>query len=209
MLILLYFPSYLNKSEIITYLLSFVIIGNWKPAIGDPTFFGWLTTIFYIVAAALCGFSARRSDRISASLSLRRHLFFWWSLTIIMLIIAINKQLDLQTLFLLIIKKIIINQGWYSQQNIFMLCFIAIISIFSFSIISLLVWTYRFDLRHYGFAFLGIMLFFIFIIIRSGFYYVNAFNWKPFGIRIYYILEIASISCIGISALITILGSKK
>jgi hypothetical protein len=192
-----------------TYFLNVIVNGHWKPGIGDPTFLGWLITGLYFIASVLCGFCSLQSRRTSSVNHPHNHPVFWWTLTLVMLFMTINKQLDLQSFFLLIGRKVAIAQGWYSQRNIVKIWFVTGISTFSFILIAWLGWIYQAELRYFGLALFGIILLLIFIIIRAGSHHIRALSWEPFGVHIYYILEISSIICIGISALTSIIHDKR
>jgi hypothetical protein len=191
-----------------TYVLGVVVNGHWRPEIGDPTIIGWLTTVLYLTSAGLCGIYAWHSNKIFIN-HIRNHLIFWWTLTVVMLLMAINKQLDLQSLLILVVKKAAVNQGWYSQRHTVKIYFVTSISICSFFLITCLIWTYRHVLRHYGLILCGITLLLTFIVIRAGSHNVKIFGWEPKKIRIHNILEIGGITCIGASALIGIFRCKR
>ncbi|RYG87135.1 MAG: hypothetical protein EON58_21005, partial [Alphaproteobacteria bacterium] len=71
--------------------------------IGDPDIVGWLTVVAYLVAALLSFASYRKptmmpspGEKAYSSLLVRRR--FWLLVTITLIALGINKQLDLQTL---------------------------------------------------------------------------------------------------------------
>ncbi len=192
-----------------TYVLSVIVNGHWRPGIGDPTIFGWLTTGLYLAVAGLCGIHAWHSYRISNVNKLRHHRIFWWTLTVLMLLMAINKQLDLQSCLMLIGRKVARAQGWYSQRQTVRIWFITCIATSSLIFITWLGWTCRRVLRHYGLALFGIMLLLTFIIVRAGSDHVKILSWEPGGVWMNCILEMVSITCIGISALVDTLRCKK
>ncbi len=72
----------------------------WQPELGDPTLPGWTATILYLATLAGCLFylNRRRQGRFSWRLSSNYH--FWKLLSIILFVLGLNKQLDLQSLFL-------------------------------------------------------------------------------------------------------------
>ena len=64
---------------------------GWKPGIGDPTVYGWLAAAAYALGALLCWRASRRAPA--------RERKFWLIAMALLAFLAINKQLDLQTLF--------------------------------------------------------------------------------------------------------------
>jgi len=192
-------------------ILSVIVNGHWRPGIGDPTFMGWLITAAYLIVSVLCGVCAWRTDRISPISRFRHHCAFWWCLAVAMLLMGINKQLDIQCLFIAVIKKIALNQGWYSQHQTLQVWFIACIAIFGLVLLIWLGWKLKGLWRQYGLALFGILLLITFVIIRAaplnhvaGFY-----GWQPVIGLINSILELAGIGLVGISALMGIYRGTK
>lgn len=128
----------------------------------------------------------------------------------IMLIMGINKQLDLQCLFIAVIKKMAVNQRWYSQRQIIQVWFIAGMVIFGLILLTWLGWKFRRLWRQCGFALFGILLLITFIAIRvAPLNLIAEFrNWQPALGVINFVLELAGIGLVGISALMGIIRGK-
>jgi hypothetical protein len=190
-----------------TQLLGVIVNDHWRPGIGDPTFMGWLTVAGYLIAAGFCCACAWRAERVSPADQLRQHRAFWWGLAVFMLLMGINKQLDLQSWFTAVGKQLAQTQGWYSQRRTFQMWFTVGIAILGLMLLMWLGWTFRRLWRQYGLALFGIVFLVTFIIIRAAsFHHVEEFlGWQPAGFRMNWVLEIGSITCIGTSALISIL----
>ena len=192
-------------------ILSVIVNGHWRPGIGDPTFLGWFITAAYLITSVFCGVCARRPDRISPVSRSRHHRFFWWSLVVIMLLMGINKQLDIQCLFIAVVKKMALAQGWYSQRRIFQMLFIACIAIFGLVLLTWLGWKFRGLWRQYGLALLGILLLVTFVAIRAAplNHVAKLPGWQTLIRLINSILELAGIGLVGISALMDIIRDAK
>jgi hypothetical protein len=207
------FIDVFNLPEIrrIMQILGIIVNGNWKPGIGDPTFMGWLITAAYLTTSVFCGVCAWRTDRISPISRFRHHRLFWWSLAVIMLIMGVNKQLDIQCLFIAVIKKIALNQGWYSQRRIFQMWFVAGIAIFGLILLIWLGWKLKRQWRKYGLALVGILLLISFVIIRASplDHVARSPGWQPVMGLINSILELTGIGLVGISALMGIYRGTK
>ena len=67
---------------------------EWSIGIGDPTFLGWFICFSYFVAVWICGDKALQAKRANDNHP------FWLAITIFLLFLGINKQLDLQSLFI-------------------------------------------------------------------------------------------------------------
>ena len=192
-------------------ILSVVVNGHWRPGIGDPTFMGWLITAAYFITSVSCGICAWRTDRISPINRSGYHRVFWWSLFAIMLIMGMNKQLDLQCLLIVVIKQIAQNQNWYSKRHILQVWFAAGITIFSMVLLIWLGWKLKRQWRQYGLAIIGIVLLIAFVIITiAPVHCMNQFlGLQPGDRLIKSIFEISGIVLIGISALMGIIRGKK
>jgi len=87
------------------YLLGFALLewspwvfaatqeGRWHLGIGDPTIWGWLTVVVYLLAVARCIVKAKLDHAAGSPYQ------FWLYLGLFLLLLSINKQLDLQTWF--------------------------------------------------------------------------------------------------------------
>jgi len=191
--------------------LSVIVNGHWRPGIGDPTFMGWLITAAYLIASVFCGICALRTDRISPINRSRHHCLFWWGLAVIMLIMGINKQLDLQCLFIAVIKKMALAQDWYSRRRIFQMWFVAGIAISGLILLIWLGWKLKRLWRQYGLALLGILLLITFVAIRAApVHHAAKFpGWQSVMGLINSVLELTGIGLVGISALMGIIRGKK
>lgn len=81
---------------------------HWTPGIGDPTVAGWVTVVVYFLAAWLC-FRARGNVMPEGR--------WWLALSVLMLFLGFNKQVDLQTLFTDIGRDMAKAEGWYDDRR--------------------------------------------------------------------------------------------
>jgi hypothetical protein len=96
-------------------------LGHWSPGIGDPSFMGWATTFLYLLTSLQCWRLIRRGPRSFP----RSEALIWWSLAIGLLVLGLNKQLDLQTAFTETGRILARRQGWYEARRSFQLGFVA------------------------------------------------------------------------------------
>ena len=82
--------------------------GAWTVGIGDPTVAGWITVAVYFLAAFLA-FRARHAEQPERG--------WWLAMAGLMLLLGINKQLDLQSLFTEIGRTVARAQGWYNEER--------------------------------------------------------------------------------------------
>ncbi|HEX5100466.1 MAG TPA: hypothetical protein VFV94_13250 [Polyangiaceae bacterium] len=104
-------------------------VGSWSPGIGDPTFVGFLTVVVYFFVAWRCRAAARRITPGMAKLeTARRERLFWQMLTILYVVLGVNKQLDLQTLLTEIGRLLAHGEGWYEKRGEVQLAFILVVA---------------------------------------------------------------------------------
>ena len=182
-------------------LLAFTARDQWQAGIGDPTFMGWFTVAAYFVAAGLSWLAARVS-RPGGLLSERR---FWWGAVVCMLLLAINKQLDLQTWFTLTGKHLAQQTGWYAERRIVQAVFIFLIAGAGL-VLALFIWALaRRTVRQYRLALSGAIFLGCFILIRAAsFHHVDQMlGWQLGWLRMNHLLECGGIFLVGLAALKT------
>jgi hypothetical protein len=91
--------------------------GRWQPSIGDPTAMGWIIVGAYGLAFVLCGWCAWRSAP-------RPERRFWGVMAVVMLLLGINKQLDLQTWLTQFGRDWALAGGWYESRRVIQALFI-------------------------------------------------------------------------------------
>ncbi len=99
---------------------------RWRLAVGDPTFVGWLVCLVYAACAFLCWRAYRSCDYGRRALAqsvlqesrYQARLATWWALlAVLMALLALNKQLDLQTLMTELARDMARAQGWYEGRR--------------------------------------------------------------------------------------------
>jgi hypothetical protein len=86
--------------------------GQWRPGIGDPTPLGWATVVAYLAASWACC-RAAAAERRSAHRGRNSTRPFWSSLGLLLLLLGLNKQLDLQSALTAFGRRLAREQGWY------------------------------------------------------------------------------------------------
>ena len=90
---------------------------QWSPQIGDPTIAGWATVVAYALCAVLSFMALLRVED-------RRERIFWGLVTLAMLTLGVNKQLDLQSVLTAAGRCLSQLQGWYEERRVFQRDFI-------------------------------------------------------------------------------------
>jgi hypothetical protein len=136
--------------------------GRWQIGIGDPTPIGWIAVAAYALAAWLAWRNVGAARRTAVPES------FWIALTLLMLALGLNKQLDLQSWFGQTGRDLAHAQGWYDQRRIVQAVFIALLVA---GAVAVVVWARRqwHALWHeYRAAFVGVCVLLVFIVIRAA-----------------------------------------
>jgi hypothetical protein len=120
----------------------------------------------------------------------------WWILTVAMLALGINKQLDLQTALTEIGRMMAHSEGWYEVRHTVQFAFIVVIGILALATIALLVWMVRRAPPPTRLAVAGCVVLAGFILIRaSSFHHVDfllSSRWA--GMKVNWLLEMGGIS---------------
>ena len=108
-------PSTLN-SQLSTFPLMtpLLALDRWTWGFNDPTVMGWTLTGAYFLAAGAAGWAAWRAG--SAGSPPERTA--WGLLALALVMLGLNKQLDLQTLLQDWVKQVLEGQGWYPQRRV-------------------------------------------------------------------------------------------
>ena len=122
---------------------------NWIPGIGDPTIGAWVTVALYLLASGSCWISAQKLRLEDIPRSNERRA--WRAISVLLLALGINKQLDLQTALTAAGRVLAKNQGWYEQRQFVQLVFIALaVMICLIAAITLLLWARNSPISHRG-----------------------------------------------------------
>ena len=163
--------------------------GRWHAGIGDASLFGWVTVAFYLLAVACCVVKAIASKKFGGNYQ------FWLYLGAFLLLLAINKQLDLQSWLTEIVKDNAYAHGWYAHRRLVQVVFIALLGLgMLVALLSLRLFLAH-SWRHNKLTWLGILSLCVFILMRAAsFHHFDIFINRPiFSLKINVILEIGAI----------------
>ena len=169
------------------------MIYGWSPGIGDPSFLGWFTVFGYFLAAILC-FQASTRDA-----GARR---FWRNLGFALVLLGLNKQLDLQSLVTAIGREFANVEGWYERRRELQRLFVFVVGLTAITGAIAALVVFRNRSRQIRTAAAGFVLLGAFICIRAAsFHHVDSFlNAGFFGARFNWIIEIGGITLIALNA---------
>ena len=109
---------------------------RWSPGIGDPTVLGWATVGAYAVALVLCVLAFRSARRVATL----RTGGLWLTLAVLMLLLGINKQLDLQSWFSQVTRDFVIGHGLYAKRRTYQETFIGSVALGGLIALAVLGW---------------------------------------------------------------------
>lgn len=163
---------------------------QWHWGLGDNNVMGWVTVLVYLAAAvgsARVALALRGIDSVE-----RRERRFWWIAAALMLGLALNKQLDLQTLLTLVARCNAHLAGWYDIRRTIQREFILAVALGGAGLLALLAYLLRGILGRVGLALLGLGFVCLFVVVRAAsFHHVDTLlgTWV-FGVKMNWLLEL-------------------
>lgn len=173
---------------------------RWRPGLGDPTVAGWLTVAAYALAAVLAWGACLRTRRLVDLPRGSREI--WAAVAVLMLMLCLNKQLDLQSLLTDIGRVIARREGWYANRHAAQVHFIEAIVIgaglaaLALGLLFRRFWTANPLLG------VGLVLLVTFVAVRAiSFHRVDIFiGTTVAGVRMNWLFELGGIALVAASA---------
>lgn len=167
---------------------------------------GWVTVVCYALTAALC---FRVQAKVTVGISAMR--LFWIALTVLMVFLAINKQLDLQSFATAVARCTAKLQGWYQERRLFQYRVILGLAAGAVFIGLFFLWFVRKDLKRNMLALLGLTIVLAFVLIRAvSIHHFDAIlNIRFISIRMNWILELSGLVLISLNAIILLSTRSK
>lgn len=174
---------------------------GWSPAIGDPSAAGWMTVLAYFVCCYQSFRVYLRGERIFNP-PVKRQIRLWGLIALAMLLLGINKQLDLQTFFTAAVKYFALEQGWYHERRVYQKLFIFVVSGMGLMAWTVLLATYLPVIRQHYLALFGSGALLVFVLMRaSSFHTMDSFISSRFwGLKMNWVLELSGIVLILMNA---------
>jgi len=136
--------------------------GRWHAGIGDPTVVGWVTVLVYVVTMVLC---------VRTTLTARRsgHPWrFWAGVSMAMVLLGVNKQLDLQSWFTEVGRDLALSEGWYEERRNVQVWFIAGLMMVAVLLLAGLRHVLDEAWHHYRTTCLGLAMLSVFVVMRAA-----------------------------------------
>ncbi len=156
--------------------------GRWHFEFGDSTPIGWLVFMAYALAAFACLRAARAcvAERNRLAICQRggfaeHRLSRWWfAVAALLAVLAVNKQLDAQTLLTELGRDIAQSQGWYETRHHVQKAFIAVLGLGMAATVAVFMWWLRSVVSRLLVPALGIAVLGFFVLLRAaGFHHVG------------------------------------
>ncbi len=163
---------------------------------------GWVTVAAYLGTAGLAAMVARG---VAGRLRL-----FWLLLALLLLGLAVNKQLDLQSALTALARCLAQAQGWYAERRGVQLRFIALVVAVGLVVTIVAFWLMRRHLGQVWLALVGLAALLTFVAIRAaGFHHIDRLiGHEVMGVRMNWILELGGIVLIALNALALLRRSR-
>lgn len=193
--------SYPKESD-----LSFINIikkgyseGHWKDKRGDPTAVGWLTTVLYLSVFVASIYWVIQTRAINPNF---KYSWFWLGASILILLLGINKQLDIQMLFADLARFYAKLSGIYMNRKPFQQKIISFLATIGISTFSVLLYLLRKAPKKMWLTLVGFSILFSFPLIRLvSLHSLEALlYYSVHSVRVVDLIEIVGITIILITA---------
>ena len=145
---------------------SACVSDRWQFVIGDPNLTGWAVAATYAIAAATAVMVLLR--RPFDPVQSRQLAMLWGLIAVLMTVLALNKQLDLQSLMTALGRCLAQEQGWYENRRLVQRDFILGLIAAAVLISVAMFWILRGIIRQNLLVLAGLASLAGFILIRAG-----------------------------------------
>jgi len=142
------------------------VFSRWYPGINDPFLTSWIMVLVYLLVA-VCAFVVAKRAAFPDS-TRNRERVFWGLITFVMIVMAINKQLDLQSLLPVTGRCLSEAQGWFEHRRVVQRVFFLVLIILAASGTAILLWRLRHTLKRSSAPLLGLVLMAGFVLSRAA-----------------------------------------
>jgi hypothetical protein len=178
---------------------------RWHFGIGDPTFLGWFTVAAYALALHYAWFAiatTRKSARdlrgrgLASEREERTVAHFWLATFGVLLLLGINKQLDLQTLLTDVLRDLSLQEGWFQERRLWQARFIGGLLFLGFSSGLFALYWLRHVFVRIRVSLLGLTVLGTFVLVRAAYFH----HVIRRGGRVHWVLELCGIALVARAA---------
>jgi hypothetical protein len=198
---------------------------EWIFGFNDPRLSGWVITLAYLVAFALClraWIKAKKSSITAAAGNIAvlegsaydsKGGGLWLLFAAILFLLGVNKQLDLQTLLGDVGRSVSTAQGWYEKRRAVQAVFVLVFAIICGIVAILIVKSSGKRRGGYGITPVGIVLSIFIIVLRAGLiaHVDDVLPVEPARIprRVYSFFELFGVFLAGLGAFIMLIRQRR
>jgi hypothetical protein len=102
------------------------------------------------------------------AVSSRRTPRTWLAIAGMLLLLGLNKQLDLQTLFIQVGREIAVVAGWYGERRMLQMVFVLVLGAVMISALLTLIWRRRRFFQQHPLTLPGAVLLVLYVLVRAG-----------------------------------------
>ena len=139
----------------------------WRPAIGDPTWIGWITVAAYLMAAWFCARAGWRA-RQPAGGQQNESPLPWFVFAAGLCLLGVNKQLDLQTAFIQMGRLLARGEGWYPQRRLAQIIFVLALGAALAGMLFIVICRRRHFFKNHALTLLGSIFLAAFVFLRAA-----------------------------------------
>jgi hypothetical protein len=137
---------------------------KWQFRFDNPTILGWTVVAAYLGAAVCCGRAAMKSPVAST----RSWNCAWWLLAAGLFFLGINKQLNLQTLMIVVGRNVSSAGDWYGARRCVQLIFSAVFAASCLGALAWFWWRCRQFFKENQLPLAGVIVLTIFAVLRAA-----------------------------------------
>ena len=179
---------------------------DWSFESHDP-FWAWLIVAMYLMASFLCLRALFCSQRSLFPDSIKKKSrIFWVLLFVIMLFLACNKQLDIQTYVTAVGREVAHAQGWYDQRRTIQKEVVITIALIAFLLLFYMFYmVYNLPTAN-KIAMVGALLTFTFIVMRAfSFHHLDHYVGRLiFGVKMHILIEVCGGVIVSLGAFLSV-----
>ena len=176
-------------------------LDHWRAGMGDNDLLGWATTVTYMVASALCARTAVAAVRPPSDASTGERPGDWAVLAFGLLLLGLNKQLDLQILVRDVGLAFVAFIGLDRHRRWVGRAFVLVLGVLLLRVLFVAARRVRGHARGHGVLLTGLALLACFAVVRAG-TYVPAL--KEFNVEykdaLHLVFEVGGIILVGFGA---------
>jgi hypothetical protein len=173
----------------------------WTIGLHDQGWAPWAVVLAYLIAAACCVWAWRVERRLlldARSTALERRGLaprLWLVSATLLVMLAVNKELDLHVLLTDLGRRLSRTAGWYDRRRAVQLAFAICLAAGAAGGLVMTAHRLRNALARYTLAFAGMWLLALFIGLRViSFHHVDAwFGRRLHGVKLHWLIELVSI----------------